>query len=78
ALHHAQDRLLEKRLFSELDIPVANYRPVDSRADLDAAAAAVGLPLVLKTRRLGYDGKGQIVIRQPADIDSAWNALGDT
>lgn len=75
ALHHAQDRLNEKRLFEKLGIPVPAYRQVDSRADLDAAVADLGLPLVVKTRRLGYDGKGQFVIRCSEDIEAAWSAL---
>jgi 5-(carboxyamino)imidazole ribonucleotide synthase len=49
---------------------------VDSRATLELAVRAVGLPGVLKTRRLGYDGKGQFVLRKPADLDAAWSALG--
>lgn len=76
ALGHAQDRLDEKRLFDALGIPLPAYRPVDSREDLVAAADALGLPIVIKTRRLGYDGKGQFVIRTEGDIDAAWRALG--
>ncbi|MDX1498357.1 MAG: 5-(carboxyamino)imidazole ribonucleotide synthase [Woeseiaceae bacterium] len=76
ALEEAQDRLAEKRLFERLEIPLPAYRAVDSHADLEAAARDIGLPLVLKTRRFGYDGKGQVVIRREADIESAWRALG--
>lgn len=76
ALHFAQDRLHEKELFTELGIPVAEWRTVDSPEDLQAAAEQLGLPLVLKTRRLGYDGKGQFVIRTAGDIAKAWQALG--
>jgi len=76
ALEVAQDRLLEKRLFGRLGIPVAPHRAVDDRAGLERAVAAVGLPGILKTRRLGYDGKGQAVLRRPADLDAAWQALG--
>jgi 5-(carboxyamino)imidazole ribonucleotide synthase len=76
ALQHAQDRLLEKQLFGKLDIPLPGYHAVDSRADLDAAIEVLGLPLVLKTRRLGYDGKGQFVVKTAADADSAWQSLG--
>ena len=76
ALGHAQDRLAEKRLFDELGIPVGSYRCIDSREDLVAAAAALGLPMVVKTRRLGYDGKGQFVVRSDEDLDAAWQALG--
>jgi len=76
ALRHAQDRLAEKTLFDSLQIPLPGYRAVDSLDDLRQAAAAIGLPLVLKTRRLGYDGKGQFLLRGPEDIDPAWNTLG--
>jgi len=76
ALAVAQDRLSEKTLFNELGIATPSYAPVDSRADLDAAVAAVGLPAILKTRRLGYDGKGQARLRSPADLDTAWTELG--
>jgi 5-(carboxyamino)imidazole ribonucleotide synthase len=76
ALHFAQDRLHEKTLFTKLGIPVADWRTVDSLEDLRAAAAGLGLPLVLKTRRLGYDGKGQFVIRTQNDIALAWETLG--
>ncbi len=76
ALGLAQDRLAEKTLFGELDIPVPPFADVDSRAALDAAVAAIGIPCIVKTRRLGYDGKGQFRIKQPADVDAAWDALG--
>ena len=76
ALGHAQDRLAEKRLFDLLGIPVGGYRRIDTRADLDTAAAALGLPMVVKTRRLGYDGKGQSVVGSDEDLDAAWQALG--
>lgn len=76
ALRFAQDRLSEKRLFESLDIPVANYRTIESADDLRGAADEIGLPIVLKTRRLGYDGKGQVVVRNVADIAGAVAALG--
>ena len=76
ALATAQDRLAEKRLFEELGIPVAPWRAVSSPADLHAAAGEIGLPAVLKTRRQGYDGKGQRVLRGHADLDGAWDRLG--
>ena len=76
ALRQAQDRLAEKRLFESLEIPLPAYRAVDSLDDLESAAKAIGLPLVLKTRRLGYDGKGQFIILSHADLDSAWRKLG--
>jgi 5-(carboxyamino)imidazole ribonucleotide synthase len=76
ALATAQDRLLEKQLFARLRVPTNRNCAVDSLTDLQRAAAEIGLPGVLKTRRLGYDGKGQQVIRRAADIEAAWNALG--
>lgn len=76
ALGVAQDRLSEKTLFGELGIPVAPFAVIDTRAQLDEAMATVGTPCILKTRRLGYDGKGQFRLRSPADADAAWEALG--
>ena len=76
ALGIAQDRLAEKTLFRELGIPVPDFADVADRAALDAAVAAIGTPCILKTRRLGYDGKGQFRIKSPADVDAAWDALG--
>ena len=78
ALASAQDRLYEKQLFESLDIPLPGWHAVDTRPDLDAAAAKLGYPMVLKTRRLGYDGKGQFVIRTAEDLDKAWSTLGGT
>ena len=75
ALRKAQDRLAEKRLFDELQIPLPRYRPVDSLDDLRAAVKSIGLPLVLKTRRFGYDGKGQYVVKTVDDIDAGWQEL---
>ena len=76
ALDVAQDRLHEKRFFKSIGIPTPRYVAVDDRPSLDAAVADLGLPAVLKTRREGYDGKGQVVLRKPADLDAAWDALG--
>jgi len=76
ALTVGQDRLSEKQLFDRLGIAVPPYAPVATRAELDAAVARIGLPAVLKTRRLGYDGKGQAVLRSAADADAAWARLG--
>jgi 5-(carboxyamino)imidazole ribonucleotide synthase len=76
ALAAAQDRLTEKRSFELLGIPTTRYAAVDSRETLALAVQAIGLPGVLKTRRLGYDGKGQVVLRKPSDLDRAWEALG--
>jgi 5-(carboxyamino)imidazole ribonucleotide synthase len=75
ALRVSQDRLLEKQLFEKLKIPTPPFRAVDSLDDLRAAVKDIGLPCVLKTRRLGYDGKGQRYLRRPADVDAAWEAL---
>ncbi|KKF88763.1 5-(carboxyamino)imidazole ribonucleotide synthase [Stenotrophomonas maltophilia] len=76
ALAVAQDRLSEKTLFQQLGIPLPAFADIRSRDELAAKAAEFGLPCILKTRRLGYDGKGQFRLRSEADIDSAWDALG--
>jgi len=76
ALATAQDRLAEKTLFGELGIPVPDFAAVDSREALDQAIGRVGVPCILKTRRLGYDGKGQFRLRGAGDADAAWDALG--
>lgn len=76
ALRIAQDRLHEKRLFEDVDIPLPAYRKVDSLSDLECAVSELGLPVVLKTRRFGYDGKGQVVIRDNEQIEMAWESLG--
>jgi 5-(carboxyamino)imidazole ribonucleotide synthase len=75
ALEVSQDRLVEKDTFRSLGIPTAPYREVGNRAALDAAIGELGLPAVLKTRRGGYDGKGQAVLRSPADVGAAWDQL---
>jgi len=72
----AQDRLAEKRLFADLGIPAAPSAPVDDAASLTAAIAVTGLPAILKTRRLGYDGKGQARVATAAEAESARVALG--
>jgi 5-(carboxyamino)imidazole ribonucleotide synthase len=76
ALEASQDRLAEKALFSTLRIPVAAHVAVDEREQLADAVRKLGFPGILKTRRLGYDGKGQFVLRQPRHIDAAWDAIG--
>jgi len=76
ALAVAQDRLAEKTLFRECGLPTPDFMTVDTREQLDTALAAVGTPAILKTRRLGYDGKGQFRLRELADADVAWAALG--
>ncbi len=78
ALRRAQDRLEEKTLFEALDIPLPQYHAVDTRDDLRDAAEMLGTPMVVKTRRLGYDGKGQFVVRDEAGLAAAWDALGGT
>lgn len=77
ALAVSQDRLTEKQLLASLGIRTAPYAAVDSEQELRNAVAALGLPAILKTRRFGYDGKGQRVIRSEADIADAWQALGN-
>jgi 5-(carboxyamino)imidazole ribonucleotide synthase len=76
ALEVSQDRLAEKTLFASLGLTPAPFAPVGCRADLEAAVQKIGLPAVLKTRRLGYDGKGQFVLHRPADVEPAWRKLG--
>ncbi len=76
ALQVAQDRLVEKQFISALAIPVAPFRAIDSAAELSAAVAHFGAPAILKTRRLGYDGKGQASVRPGADSEAAWKSVG--
>jgi 5-(carboxyamino)imidazole ribonucleotide synthase len=76
ALDIAQDRVAEKDACRALGIRTAEYRGVAARGELHDAVAALGLPAVLKTRGGGYDGKGQAVLRAPADVDAAWSELG--
>jgi 5-(carboxyamino)imidazole ribonucleotide synthase len=75
AVAAAQDRLAEKTLFRSLGIPTADFVAVDSEADA-AAATRLGWPVVLKTRRMGYDGRGQRVVRSQQDLAAAWRELG--
>jgi 5-(carboxyamino)imidazole ribonucleotide synthase len=77
ALDVAQDRLAEKTFFRRLGIATPPFEPVHSLDELQTAAAHIGLPAVLKTRRFGYDGKGQQVLRVPGDLAPAVEALGD-
>jgi len=76
ALRCAQDRLSEKQLFESLSIPLPGYRVVDSEDDLADAARMLGLPLIVKTRRFGYDGKGQAVLRKVDEIAALFRNLG--
>ncbi|HEY7157837.1 MAG TPA: 5-(carboxyamino)imidazole ribonucleotide synthase [Gemmataceae bacterium] len=75
ALQVSQDRLDEKNCFQKLGIPTAPFVPVRTRADLDYALVEAGCPAILKTRRLGYDGKGQCLIRDRAAAEQAWQML---
>ncbi|MDO5770345.1 MAG: ATP-grasp domain-containing protein, partial [Psychrobacter sp.] len=75
ALEIAQDRLKEKQMFNDLDIATVPFMAVNSETELQQACEALGLPIVLKTSRGGYDGKGQFVIKQDGDIHAAWEAL---
>jgi 5-(carboxyamino)imidazole ribonucleotide synthase len=78
ALQAAQDRVAEKRLFEKLSIPTTRWRAVSTATQLRRALAQIGLPGVLKTRRFGYDGKGQAVVRSVAEAERAWQQLGGT
>jgi len=71
ALEDAQERLREKRLFRKLDIPTTEFAEIATREDLDAAVKQVGLPAMLKTCRMGYDGKGQWLLRTAEDVEKA-------
>jgi 5-(carboxyamino)imidazole ribonucleotide synthase len=75
ALAESQDRLREKRLFDRLGVPTAPFEGVDEPARLADALARVGLPAIAKTRRLGYDGKGQFRINASSDVEAAQTAL---
>jgi 5-(carboxyamino)imidazole ribonucleotide synthase len=77
ALEAAQDRITEKTLFTDVGMPVPTFAAVDDPASLAAGVEAVGLPAVLKTRRFGYDGKGQAVLRRPELTEDAWRAVGE-
>lgn len=74
----AQDRLHEKTFFQSLQIPTAAFAAVNSQLDLNAAVNQLGLPAILKTRRMGYDGKGQIIIRAQPELEQAYAALNKT
>ena len=74
-LRASQDRVAEKRMLQDAGVNVAPWHEVRDRASLDAAACALGFPLVLKTTRLGYDGRGQAVARDAAGLDAAFERL---
>lgn len=75
ALGTAQDRLREKTLFQELQIPTARFLAVHSEKELLSATRELGFPCVLKTRFLGYDGRGQVFLHKEAEVAAAWQAL---
>jgi 5-(carboxyamino)imidazole ribonucleotide synthase len=77
ALEEAQDRLREKRLFRRLDIPTTEFAEIAKRGELDAAVRQIGLPAMLKTCRMGYDGKGQWLLQSPEDVENSRAELPD-
>jgi len=76
ALEVAQDRLVEKTFLGGLDVPTAPFVDVADATALAAAVERIGLPAVLKSRRQGYDGRGQILLRGRVDLDTAWSTIG--
>ena len=77
AIGIAQDRLLEKRFFAHCGMQTAPFAAVDSVADLQRAIAELGVPAILKTRRMGYDGKGQVRLAHPDEAAAAWIEVGE-
>lgn len=77
ALEVTSDRRREKEFFETIDVDTAAWRAVDSADDLHGAADELGLPLVVKSRRFGYDGKGQVRIDRRDQIEDAWSSLGE-
>ena len=75
ALQITQDRLLEKQCCHALTIPTTEFLAVNSRNDIETAATKFGFPFLIKTRRMGYDGKGQVMIHSIADCQTAWNTV---
>src|SRR5699024_7130648 len=76
ALAVAQDRLVENNTFRRIGLPTTAFCQVDTRSDLDHAIKVIGTPAILKTRRMGYDGKGQFRLHALADAEAAWAELG--
>jgi 5-(carboxyamino)imidazole ribonucleotide synthase len=76
ALAVSQERLAEKQFFERLGIATPRFAAAESRAEFEAALARVGLPAVVKTRRFGYDGKGQCIIQDHVEVEPAWRQLG--
>ncbi|MFK7754523.1 MAG: 5-(carboxyamino)imidazole ribonucleotide synthase [Sedimentitalea sp.] len=77
ALRISQDRLVEKTFLQELGLMTAPFGDVQSSADMDTALAQIGAPSILKTRRFGYDGKGQVRLTTPDDGTAAWASMND-
>lgn len=77
SLGACQDRLSEKTLLTDLGVGVAGFQPVWSRSDLAEGLERLGYPAVLKTRRFGYDGKGQAVLHDEEAAERAWQDLGE-
>ena len=77
SLEFAQDRLLEKTLFTEVGLPVSPFAAVASKEELAEAIDLIGFPSILKTRRLGYDGKGQVSLGSPEDAPDGWRRVGE-
>jgi len=77
SLEVAQDRAVEKRFIESNGARLAPWREVGSVEELESAVAALGVPLVLKSRQLGYDGKGQAWVRKPAEARAAWDSISD-
>lgn len=75
ALAIAQDRLIEKKFFHDIDIPTPAYAALDSLEHLELVMPAIGYPAILKSRTQGYDGKGQSVLKSADDLSAAWNIL---
>ncbi|MEP0519035.1 MAG: 5-(carboxyamino)imidazole ribonucleotide synthase [Hyphomicrobiales bacterium] len=76
ALETAQDRLVEKQFLAAAAVPLAAFESVGSQDELVAAVQTIGFPCVLKTRRFGYDGKGQLILRSPEQLEGAFDQLG--
>lgn len=75
ALQIGQDRLVEKNYFSELGIPTPDFAIIDTLEDLKIGVARLGFPAILKTRTLGYDGKGQVLLKPETDLAEAWESV---
>ena len=74
-INSVQDKLMQKQVLSDAGVKVAPFAKVDSKNDIYREAKRLGWPVILKTRRNGYDGKGNVTIRDEKDIDSAWEKL---